>query len=164
MDESLRLLAFQQQLEKDVDGGVKFVGLSVTETIRACIVAGMPKKAERVRGDFKVPDKRCVGFSKFPGCWMADRHFLDSFWYTKLYALTETRDFDGLDTFSKSKRSPIGYEPFVAHLVSKGFLKQAALYVAKCDAKSRPDLYVKCGEWQQAGRECKERGDKSKLQ
>lgn len=58
MDESLKLLAFQQQLEKDVEGEVTFVGLSVTQTIRACIIAGLLKKAERLRSDFKVPDKR----------------------------------------------------------------------------------------------------------
>ena len=58
MDDSVRLLVFQQQLEKELDGSISFVGLSVTETIRACLVAGMSKKAERVRGDFKVPDKR----------------------------------------------------------------------------------------------------------
>ena len=60
MEESLRLIAFQQQLEKDLDGGTIFVGLSVTQTIRACLVAGLSKKAERLRSDFKVPDKRYV--------------------------------------------------------------------------------------------------------
>jgi hypothetical protein len=60
MEESLRLIAFQQQLEKDLDGGTTFVGLSVTQTIRACLVAGLSKKAERLRSDFKVPDKRYV--------------------------------------------------------------------------------------------------------
>jgi hypothetical protein len=57
-DESLKLLMFQQQLEKEVDGNLKFVGLSVTATIRACLVAGLSKKAERIRSDFKVPDRR----------------------------------------------------------------------------------------------------------
>lgn len=60
MDEYLKLLAFQQQLEKDLDGTKAFVGMSVTETIRACIAAGLHKKAERLRSDFKVPDKRFV--------------------------------------------------------------------------------------------------------
>jgi len=57
-DESIKLLVFQQQLEKDIEGGVTFVGLSVTQTIHACIVAGLSKKAERLRTDFKVSDKR----------------------------------------------------------------------------------------------------------
>ncbi|KAJ3763166.1 Vps16, C-terminal region-domain-containing protein [Lentinula raphanica] len=144
MDESSRLLGLQQQLEGEADGKVVFFGLSVTETIRACIVNGMLKRADKIKSDFKVPDKR--------------------FWYTKLYALTEVRDFEGLDTFSKSKRSPIGYEPFVRHLIEKGHNKEAVTYVARCDPPKRADLYADCDEWRMVGKECKERGDKAKLE
>ncbi|CAE6405530.1 unnamed protein product [Rhizoctonia solani] len=144
MDDSVRLLTFQQQLEKDLEGRVEVVGLSVNATIRVCLLNGQPKKAEKVRGDWKVPDKR--------------------FWYVKLYALTELRDWDGLEQLAKSRRSPIGYEPFVTHLVAQGHLKQAASYVPRCDAPKRAELYVKCGEWRSAGEECKTRGDKAKLE
>ncbi|QRV75846.1 vacuolar protein sorting-associated protein 16 [Ceratobasidium sp. AG-Ba] len=144
MEDSVRLLTFQQQLEKDLEGRVECVGKSVNETIRICLVNGQPRKAEKVRTDWKVPDKR--------------------YWYIKLYAYTETRDWDGLETFAKSKRSPIGYEPFVAHLVSQGYNKQASSYVGRCDGPKRADLYVKCGEWQLAGEECKTRGEKAKLE
>lgn len=59
MDESARLLAMQQQLEKDSDGKVKFFGQSVSETIRTCLMnPGMSKKADKVKSEFKVPDKR----------------------------------------------------------------------------------------------------------
>ncbi|EPQ52133.1 vacuolar assembling/sorting protein VPS16 [Gloeophyllum trabeum ATCC 11539] len=143
MDESVRLLTAQQQLEKDADGKIPFFGLSVNETIRTCLLNGMSKKADKIKSDFKVPDKR--------------------FWYIKLYALTAMRDFEGLDAFAKSKRSPIGYEAFVRHLVEKGHQKEAAGYVARCDASKRVDLYVQCGEWRMAGKECKDRGDKAKL-
>ena len=60
MDESARLLAFQQILEKDTDGKVKFVGLSVNETIIKCITTGLPKRVDKLRADWKVPDKRFV--------------------------------------------------------------------------------------------------------
>jgi len=143
VDDNVRLLSFQQALEKESAGKIDFVGLSVNETIRKCLVNSMAKRAEKVRSDWKVPDKR--------------------FWYIKLYALAEIRDFEGLDTFARSKRSPIGYEPFVNHLVDKGYAKQAASYVNKCDVKNRVDLYVKCGEWKMAGTECKDRGDKARL-
>ena len=82
----------------------------------------------------------------------------------KLYALTSIRDFEGLETFAKSKRSPIGYEIFVRHLVEKGHSKQAVSYVSKCDSPKRADLYADCGEWKMAGKECKDRGDKAKLE
>lgn len=74
------------------------------------------------------------------------------------------RDFDALDAFARSKRSPIGYEAFVRHLVEKGHNKEALAYVVRCDVPKRVDLYVECGEWRMAGKECKERGDKGKLE
>ncbi|KAK2461284.1 hypothetical protein APHAL10511_006811 [Amanita phalloides] len=145
MDESIRLLTFQDQLEKEAaDRNIAFFGLSVSETIKKCLVNGMSKRADKTKADFKVPDKR--------------------FWYLKLQALTEVGDFDGLEAFSKSKRSPIGYEPFVRHLVAKGHSKEAIAYVARCDSPKRVDLYVECGDWRMAGKECKERGDKAKLE
>lgn len=144
MNESVRLLALQQQYEKDSDGKIKFFGQSVSETIRTCISNNMSKKADRVKSEFKVPDKR--------------------FWYLKLHALTAMRDFDALDAFARSKRSPIGYEAFVRHLVETGHLKQAALYVMRCDGPKRVGLYVLCEDWRAAGRECKERGDKKGME
>ncbi|KIM47049.1 hypothetical protein M413DRAFT_440594 [Hebeloma cylindrosporum] len=142
-DESARLLVFQQQLESEANGKIKFFGLTVNETIRTCLLNGLSKRADKIKSDFKVPDKR--------------------FWYIKLHALTESRDFEGLEGFAKSKRSPIGYEAFVHHLVEKGYPKEAVPYVSKCDSPKRADLFVKCGEWRMAGIECKERNDKAKL-
>lgn len=34
-------------------------------------------------------------------------------WWLKLKVLVELKDWEGLDAFAKSKKSPIGYEPFV---------------------------------------------------
>lgn len=144
MNESVRLLALQQQYEKDSDGKTKFFGQSVSETIRTCISNGMNKKADRVKSEFKVPDKR--------------------FWYLKLHAFTAMRDFDALDAFARSRRSPIGYEAFVKHLVEAGHLKEAATYVMRCDGPKRVGLYVLCEDWRAAGRECKERGDKKGME
>ena len=76
----------------------------------------------------------------------------------------DLRDFEGLDTFSKSKRSPIGYEPFVRRLLQEGHPREATSYVARCDSPKRADLYAECGEWRIAAKECKERGDKAKLE
>jgi hypothetical protein len=71
--------------------------------------------------------------------------------------------WDELDSFSKSKKSPIGYEPFVHHLANKGFNRQAAVYVSRCDPLKRGELYTLCGEYRAAGKEFKERGDKAGL-
>lgn len=60
MDESARLLALQQQLENEADGKVQFFGLSTSETIRVCLLNGFSKRAEKVKSEFKVADKRFV--------------------------------------------------------------------------------------------------------
>jgi len=162
MDESVRILTIQQQLEKETNGKISFFGLSVNCTIRECIMNGLSKRADKIKADFKISDKRWVDNICLKSSFLDGN--LSSFWYLKLYSLTEVRDFEALDAFSRSKRSPIGYEPFVRHLVEKGHAKEAVAYVARCDSPRRADLYVECGEWRLAGKECKDRGDKVKLE
>lgn len=58
MDESVRLLTLQEQLEKEAGGNITFFGLSVSQTINKCIVNGLGKRADRIKSDFKVSDKR----------------------------------------------------------------------------------------------------------
>ncbi|KAI8887949.1 hypothetical protein K501DRAFT_174170 [Backusella circina FSU 941] len=88
VDEAIKLLQFQSTLEKDTQQS--FTGLSVSETIYKCTTLGQHAKATKVRTDFKVPDKR--------------------FWWVKLRALVEIRDWENLEKLAKSKKSPIGYE------------------------------------------------------
>ncbi|KAI9312452.1 Vps16, C-terminal region-domain-containing protein [Dichotomocladium elegans] len=87
-DETIKLLQLQTQLEKDTHQ--PFAGLSVSETIYKCTVLGQHAKASKARNDFKVPDKR--------------------YWWIRLRALVEVRDWENLEKLSKSKKSPIGYE------------------------------------------------------
>lgn len=58
MDESVRLLTLQQQLERETDGKIPFFGLSVNGAIRQCLVNNLSKRADKIKADFKVPDKR----------------------------------------------------------------------------------------------------------
>lgn len=87
-----------------------------------------------------------------------------SFWYLKLRSLISLRDWDALDTFARSKKSPIGYEPWVDELIRAGAHRQAVKYVERCDVRNRVELYVKCGEWVMAGQECVRRGESGRLQ
>lgn len=70
VDDQIRLLVLQQQLEQEAAAsGRPFVGLSVNATIRQCLLAGLDKKADKTRSDFKVPDKRCAsGLSRLVSC------------------------------------------------------------------------------------------------
>ncbi|GAA5861643.1 hypothetical protein JCM3774_002656 [Rhodotorula dairenensis] len=145
VEDQIRLLVMQQQLEQESTApGRQFVGLSVNATIRQCLLAGLDKKADKARSEFKVPDKR--------------------FWYIKLRALVALRDWDALDSFARSKKSPIGYEPWVDELIRAGAQRQAVRYVDRCDPRNRVELYIKCGEWVMAGQECARRGERGRLQ
>ncbi|KAF8493441.1 hypothetical protein F5888DRAFT_1723966, partial [Russula emetica] len=55
---------------------------------------------------------------------------------------------------------------FVRHLVEKGDAIEAVNFVTvqRCDSNKRVDLYVECGEWVMAGKECKEHGDRARLE
>lgn len=59
VDDHVRLLVAQESLEQEAPGKA-FVGLSVNETLRQCLLAGMDKRADKLRSEFKVPDKRCA--------------------------------------------------------------------------------------------------------
>jgi hypothetical protein len=65
-DENVRLLNFQLQLEKEDESRTPFFGLSVNETIRTCLLNGLGKRAEKVKADFKVSDKRYIPFISLP--------------------------------------------------------------------------------------------------
>ena len=59
----------------------------MNETIRQLLFRNMSKKAEKLRSDFKVPDKR--------------------YWNIKLDSLLQSKDWDGLWSFGKLPCIPI---------------------------------------------------------
>lgn len=108
MEESMKLIQFQKMMIEDVirspsigQDQIKKSFLesmmsqegqtmpSLNETIRQCIRLGLRKQADKLKSDFKVPEKR--------------------YWYIKLKALVELRDWDGLENWA-GKKSPIGFE------------------------------------------------------
>ncbi|MCO5573258.1 hypothetical protein L7F22_027027 [Adiantum nelumboides] len=92
-DEYAKLIGFQLALEKEDGGRSSFVGLSVNETVRQCLIKNMAKKADKLRSDFKVPDKR--------------------FWSIKVSSLVATRDIEGLWRLLRRKRAPLApHHPF----------------------------------------------------
>ncbi|CAG8563812.1 1119_t:CDS:2, partial [Acaulospora colombiana] len=131
IDEHIKLLQVQSQLEKELEQ--PFVGLSLSETLHKCITLNHSSKANKLKSDFKVPDKR--------------------FWWIKLKALVEMRGWDELDKLAKSKKSPIGYEPFVEECIKAMQQREAAKYIQKCDPAVRPGLFIKIGDFKAAGQE-----------
>ncbi|KAF9961902.1 hypothetical protein BGZ72_001009 [Mortierella alpina] len=129
VEDSIRLLQAQVQLEKDYSQ--PFTGLSVSSTVYKLVTINQSNRAAKIRSDFKMPDKR--------------------FWWIKLRALVEIRDWEGVATLAKSKKSPIGYEPFVEECVKAMQFTEAGKYILKCDAHLRAGLFLKIRAFQEAG-------------
>nr|DAD32193.1 TPA_asm: hypothetical protein HUJ06_011044 [Nelumbo nucifera] len=109
-EEHAKLLRMQHELEVTTKQAI-FVDSSVNDTIRTCIVLGNHRAAMKVRTEFKVSEKR---------------------WYwLKVFALVTTRDWDALEKFSKEKRPPTGYKPFVEACVDAGEKDEAIKYIPK---------------------------------
>ena len=57
-EEHVKLLILKQTLENESRNKRKYVGSSVNDTIRSCILDGLEKKVDKIKKDFSVPDKR----------------------------------------------------------------------------------------------------------
>ena len=91
LTEATQLVKMQEAFDKDVsDGSGSYVGLSVNETMFRLIKSGYSKRAVKVQGDFKVPEK--------------------TWWWIRLRALTAARLWGELEEVGKNKKSPIGWE------------------------------------------------------
>ncbi|PWN25197.1 hypothetical protein BDZ90DRAFT_234397 [Jaminaea rosea] len=118
VDEASRLLAFQAQLEKE-DGGTgrtPWAGLSLHATLRHLFVRQWPKKAEKLRSDFKVSER--------------------AYQAARIDAAVSRRDWDGLWALlpangARPSAAAGGYEAFVIKLVQAGQTGQAMRYVER---------------------------------
>ncbi|KAA0052374.1 protein VACUOLELESS1 [Cucumis melo var. makuwa] len=124
-EEHAKLLKIQHELEVSTKQAI-FVDSSINDTIRTCIVLGNHRAALKVKTEFKVSEKR---------------------WYwLKVFALATTRDWVALETFSKEKRPPIGYKPFVEACVEADEKAEAVKYIPKlADPRERAEAYARIG-------------------
>ncbi len=113
--EEIRLLAFQSALQKEISANHRIVGNSLNDTIRFCLTNSLPKKADKLRSDFKVPDRR--------------------FWAIKIDALVRSEEWSALQSFASSKKSPIGYAPFIQKLIEANNTKDLEFYLEKMSDK-----------------------------
>ncbi|KKK27329.1 hypothetical protein P175DRAFT_0529206 [Aspergillus ochraceoroseus IBT 24754] len=136
LSESSQLLKVQEALDKDLAERSEFLGLSLNETIYRLIRSGYGKRAQKIQGDFKMPEK--------------------TYWWLRLRALVAKRDWGELEEIGKVKKSPIGWEPFYNEILGAGNTKLASVFVPKCTnlpAEDRIEMWVKCGMIVKAGEE-----------
>ncbi|KAL2476581.1 Protein VACUOLELESS1 [Abeliophyllum distichum] len=124
-EEHAKLLRIQHDLEVTTKQAI-FVDSSISDTIRTCIVLGNHRAAMKVKTEFKVSEKR---------------------WYwLKVFALATIRDWDALEKFSKEKRPPIGYRPFVEACVDADEKGEALKYIPKlADPREKAEAYARIG-------------------
>ncbi|KAM4559885.1 vacuolar protein sorting-associated protein 16 homolog isoform 2-T2 [Odontesthes bonariensis] len=108
-EDEMRLLRFQRKLDDEKGAGL--LGLSLQATMEVLLSLGLHKQAEQLYRDFKVPDKR--------------------YWWLKLKSLAEKEEWEELEKFSKSKKSPIGYLAFVEICIKYNNRYEAKKYVSK---------------------------------
>ncbi|KAI9501751.1 Vps16, N-terminal region-domain-containing protein [Coemansia spiralis] len=129
MDVQIRLLQTQQQLEYDMSGE-QFVGLSLNETLAKCLAKGNYSRASKLRNEYKVPERR--------------------YYWVKLHALVQRRDWAELARLANARKSPIGYRPFVDECVAALQYQEAAKYIQRCEPGERASMYLRIGFFREA--------------
>ncbi|XP_053605989.1 vacuolar protein sorting-associated protein 16 homolog [Plodia interpunctella] len=133
----------KQQSSLQETYGQSFVGLSVHDTVQKLLNQGEVKLADKLRLEYKMPDKR--------------------YWWLRILMLAEKNDWDELDRFSKSKKSPIGYEPFVDACLKYLKNDEALKYLPRCRDDIKVKYYVKAGFYEDAAQVAYEQKDRNAL-
>ncbi|XP_033834541.1 vacuolar protein sorting-associated protein 16 homolog [Periophthalmus magnuspinnatus] len=140
-EEEMKLLRFQKKLDEEKGAGLQ--GMSLQDTMETLLNLGLHKQAEQLYRDFRVPDKR--------------------FWWLKLRALAEKQDWDELDKFSRSKKSPIGYLPFVDVCVKNHNQHEAKKYLLRVSPEQRVQACLLLGDLEGAADAAIERRNEGEL-
>ncbi|KIW59851.1 hypothetical protein PV05_00117 [Exophiala xenobiotica] len=148
LTEATQLLKMQEAFDKEItDSSGSFIGLSVNETMYRLIKSGYSKRAASVQSAFKVPEK--------------------SWWWVRLRALTAARLWGEVEEIAKSKKSPIGWEPFYNEVLGAGNTRLASSFIPKCTSlqpAERIEMWVKCGMIVKAGEEALKAKDLTSLE
>ncbi|KAJ9497530.1 Vacuolar protein sorting-associated protein 16 [Exophiala xenobiotica] len=148
LTEATQLLKMQEAFEKEItDSSGSFLGLSINETMYRLIKSGYSKRAASVQSAFKVPEK--------------------SWWWVRLRALTAARLWGEVEEIAKSKKSPIGWEPFYNEVLGAGNTRLASSFIPKCTSlqpAERIEMWVKCGMIVKAGEEALKAKDSASLE
>ncbi|XP_071444220.1 vacuolar protein sorting-associated protein 16 homolog [Hetaerina americana] len=135
--DQLRLLGQQKNLESKF--GRAFVNLSLHDTVSLLLHLREPKLADKLRTEHKVPDQR--------------------YWWLKVVSLAELGEWLELEKFSKSKKSPIGYEPFVDACLNHGKKAEAEKYLPKVREEAKVKYFLKAGMLEEAAQYAYEQKD-----
>lgn len=136
-EEQIRLMKYQVKLkEKHMPN---YMDLSVHETVKELLTNREFKLAEELKKEFRVPDRR--------------------FWWLKITTHAREGDWLELEKFSRSKKSPIGYEPFVDACIKHGNEFEAMKYMPKVKDENRVKYFIKLRKLDEAAKAAFEQKD-----
>ncbi|KAF6207195.1 hypothetical protein GE061_018435 [Apolygus lucorum] len=146
-DEQLKLFKYQRNFEDKYrtaftdNSSQKWPSLH--ETVKQLLKLGEIKLADRLRTEYKVPDRR--------------------YWWLRIQILGEQEDFAELEKFSKQKKNPIGFEPFVDICLKKEKKIEAKKYLPKVRDELKVQYYTKLGMLEEAAQIAYDRRDPDAL-
>lgn len=126
LQEAATLLKYQDQFGRDLTE--TFTGLSVYETMFKLVRLGYASRAQKMQRDFKVPEKTAwwirYGLSSLLNIGCRSQILT---YECRLRALVTKRDWNELEEWSKTRKSPIGWEvrlfrslpPFPPHIIQE---------------------------------------------
>nr|CAD7573986.1 unnamed protein product [Timema californicum] len=136
-EEQQKLLKYQNTLEDKFRR--EFVGLSLHDTVHLLLMLHEVKLAEKLRAEYKVPDRR--------------------YWWLRILSLAALSEWSELDKFAKTKKSPIGYEPFVDVCLKYDKRSEAQKYLTRVKDDLKVKYYLKLGMLEEANNVATEHRD-----
>ncbi|XP_076030223.1 vacuolar protein sorting 16 isoform X2 [Oratosquilla oratoria] len=134
-EEEVKLLRWQVKLEENHQKS--YINKSLHDTMHLLFKDGQIKEAEKLRAEFKVPERR--------------------YWWLRVLAHAEASHWEELSNFAKNKgKSPIGYEPFVDACLKFNNVSEAKKYAPKVSNENRVTYLVKCGMLEEAAKAAQE--------
>lgn len=120
-EDARKMIKAQQQLEDRYP--VK--GMTIHETLKELLKMGDLKLADKFKNEYKVPDRR--------------------YWWMRIQTMAQQSLWPELEKFSKAKKSPIGYEPFVEVCLQNHNVDEAKKYLPKCRDELKTKWFIKAG-------------------
>jgi vacuolar protein sorting-associated protein 16 len=122
-DDHRKLMKQQKALEEKYSR--TFYGQSLHDTVKELLILGDLKTAEKIRNELK----------------MSDKHF----WYLRVDILGKSYQWEELEKFAKSKKSPIGYDKFIEVCLAARNVNEAKKYIIKCREDKRITWFNRAG-------------------
>ncbi|XP_046492707.1 vacuolar protein sorting-associated protein 16 homolog [Neodiprion pinetum] len=141
-EEQIKLLRYQRSLADTLHQPV--VGKPLHDTVKLLLLQNEIKLADKLRSEYKLPDKR--------------------YWWLRIQCLAENGLWMELEKFSKSKKSPIGYEPFIEECLKYKKNDEAKKYLPRVREELKVKYFAKVGMLLEAAQIALEQKDQSALE